>query len=73
MGSYPVLRRFTHQEYLRLERASSTKNEYVDGLIHAMAGGTYAHDTIVGNTSFLLQSRLLGGPVLSGRPTSGLR
>ena len=68
MGAYPVLRRFTSEEYLRLERASETKHEFVDGLIFAMAGGTRSHDRILMNTSFLLQSQLRGGKcdVLSG-------
>ena len=61
MGAYPVLRRFTHDEYLELERASDTRSEYVDGQIYAMAGGTYQHDTLVANTIFLLQSQLKGG------------
>src|SRR5882724_9560987 len=61
MGAYPVLRRFTHEEYLRLERASQTKNEYIDGLIYSMAGGTVHHDRVLMNTLFLLQSHLRGG------------
>ena len=61
MSAYPVLRRFTPEEYLRLERASRTKNEYVDGLIYAMAGATFSHDRIVMNATFLLQSQLRDG------------
>ena len=68
MGAYPVLRRFTSDEYLRLERASDTRHEFFDGLIYAMAGGTRTHDRVVMNASFLLQRQLRGGncDVLSG-------
>ena len=61
MGAYPILPRFTPEEYLRLERASRTKNEYVDGLIFAMAGATFKHDNIAVNTLVLLQNQLRGG------------
>ena len=46
MAAYPVLRRFSPEVYLRLERRSKTRNEYVDGLIYAMAGGTMSHDRV---------------------------
>ena len=62
MGAYPVLRRFTPEEYLRLERASATRNEYIDGQIYAMAGGTMEHDTIVKNIDRALAPQLEGGP-----------
>lgn len=39
-------RRFTPEEYLSLERAALEKNEYYDGEIFAMAGGTEDHNTI---------------------------
>lgn len=55
MGEYPILRRFTHQEYVRLERESTSKSEYVDGLIFAMAGGTANHDDVTVNAIALDQ------------------
>ena len=61
MGTYPVLRRFTPEEYLQLERASISKNEYVDGLIYARAGGTMEHARIVKNVDRALERQLEGG------------
>jgi Uma2 family endonuclease len=40
---------FTLQEYLRLEEKSGFKNEYIDGRIVPMAGGTVNHNRIAGN------------------------
>lgn len=37
------------QEYLQYERAGSSKHEYYAGEIFAMAGGSRAHNLIVGN------------------------
>ena len=61
MGAYPVLRRFTPEEYLRLERASLSRNEYVDGMIYAMAGGTFEHDRIIKNIERELEPQLRRG------------
>ena len=66
MGTYPVLRRFTPEEYLQLERASISKNEYVDGLIYAMAGGTMEHARIVKNVDRALERQLEGGTCETG-------
>lgn len=60
-AAYPVQRKFTFQEYLKLERAALTKSEYVDGEIFAMAGGTAEHDSINVNLLVLLQNQLKGG------------
>ena len=61
MSAYPVLRTFTLQEYLKLERASKTRNEYLDGQIYAMAGGTGDHSSLIVNTTILLGIQLRGG------------
>jgi Uma2 family endonuclease len=61
MGAYPILRRFTPEEYLALERASETRNEYVDGLIYAMAGGTYKHDRLSVKLMMMLQNQFGDG------------
>lgn len=44
---------FTPEEYLALERESSIKHEYRQGLVFAMAGAKKAHTTIAGNLSGL--------------------
>lgn len=40
---------FTEPEYLALERASSTKHEFINGLILAMAGGDPVHNLVCSN------------------------
>ena len=60
MGLYPALRLFTPEEYLTIERATTTKSEYMDGRIYAMAGSTRGHDAIAMNTLVALQMRLRG-------------
>lgn len=40
---------YTPEEYLELEVASETRNEYRNGVITPMAGGTPAHNRISGN------------------------
>ncbi len=51
---------FTPEEYLQLERESSVKHEYRQGLVFAMAGAKKAHVAIVGNLSGLLFNHLRG-------------
>ena len=60
MGLYPVPRLFTPDEYLMIERSASSKSEYMDGMIYAMAGATRGHDAIATNTLLALQMRLRG-------------
>lgn len=50
--------RLTPDEYLALEADSSTKHEYFDGSIVAMAGATDAHVTIALNLATELRSHL---------------
>jgi Uma2 family endonuclease len=52
--------RFTPEEYLKFERASKTKHEYIDGFIYAMAGGSPPHNRICFNTIVALGSQLTG-------------
>jgi Uma2 family endonuclease len=42
-------RYYTPEEYLELEKAADYKNEYIDGQIIPMAGGTVNHNRIAGN------------------------
>ena len=39
----PPQRRYTPEEYLRLEREAEEKHEYFEGEIFAMAGGSARH------------------------------
>lgn len=48
------------QEYLRLERLAETRNEYLDGQMVAMTGGTLRHGFIVGNLVGELKRQLKG-------------
>jgi Uma2 family endonuclease len=60
MSAYPKLRKFTPQEYLKIERAATFKSEYVDGQIYAMSGSTLGHNSIALNSAFSLRMRLKG-------------
>ena len=60
--STPAQRRFTVEEYFRIERDSTEKHEYRDGEIVSMAGGTVAHSRIIANCIQTLGNRLRGGP-----------
>ncbi len=53
-------RRFTPEEYLQLEGASQTRNEYLDGEIFLMTGGSLNHNRIVGNLFQELRQGLSG-------------
>jgi Uma2 family endonuclease len=43
------LHRYTYAEYVALERFSTTKHEFLDGEIYAMAGGSEDHSAIAAN------------------------
>ena len=47
-------RRMTVEEYLAVDEASDIRNEYIDGVIIPMAGGTGSHNMIVGNATIAL-------------------
>lgn len=51
---------YTAQEYLELEIAAETRNEYHNGEIIPMTGGTPNHNDIAGNLYILLKSALKG-------------
>lgn len=53
---------YTPAEYLALERADTTKNEYFDGQIYAMAGASRRHNLITGNLVRELGNELRGKP-----------
>lgn len=53
---------YTADEYLALEVKSEVRNEYRNGEIVPMTGGTPAHNEIIGNLIFLLKAGLKGKP-----------
>ncbi|MFC1642998.1 Uma2 family endonuclease [Myxococcota bacterium] len=52
----------TYDEYLELERTASTKHEYVNGHVYAMAGGTPEHARLQGRVIHLLTVASQGRP-----------
>lgn len=60
MGFPAEKTRYTVAEYLELEAKSPTKNEFHDGEILAMAGGTFQSSRIAMNLAALLVTRLRG-------------
>ncbi|CAN5571975.1 Uma2 family endonuclease [soil metagenome] len=50
------------EEYLRRERCAEFRNEYVNGEILAMAGGSLPHALVNHNIVAALRSRFRGGP-----------
>ena len=47
-------------KYLHDEERSDVKHEYLNGIVHAMAGGTLGHDAIGLNVTSALKTRLRG-------------
>lgn len=64
MGRMPVdpKPQLSVQEYLRLERQAETKNEYLDGQMVAMTGGSLRHSLIIGNLVGELRRQLRDRP-----------
>lgn len=53
---------YTFREYVAHEAASNTKHEYLDGQIHAMAGGTPEHSALIAAVATHLSNAVRGGP-----------
>ena len=53
---------FDAQAYLAWEAEQSTKHEYHDGVVFAMAGASDAHVTVAGNVYMALRNHLRGSP-----------
>lgn len=51
----------TVEEYLAEENLSSTRHEYLGGVVYAMSGGRNVHNQVATNISSSLWSRLRGG------------
>lgn len=58
MSALP-LPRHTPAGYLAFDRQADTRHEYLDGVIYAMAGGSYNHVTVINNFSRILGTLLL--------------
>lgn len=54
------LHRYTYADYVALERTSSTKHEFLDGEIYAMAGGTTEHSALAAEVIRLLRNAIGG-------------
>jgi Uma2 family endonuclease len=54
---------YTYEQYLALERDSTTKHEFVDGEIYAMAGGSRRHSALASRISGVLERDLPAGCV----------
>ncbi|HEX3877491.1 MAG TPA: Uma2 family endonuclease, partial [Bryobacteraceae bacterium] len=57
MSTQPITK-VTAEEYLELERRSEFRSEYLDGQMFAMAGSSFNHSLIAGNTQGLLFAQL---------------
>ena len=56
----PALKQLNREDYFALEETSAEKHEFYQGDIFAMAGGTFNHATISGNTFASLKFKLRG-------------
>src|SRR5712692_7135469 len=63
--------RLTPEQYLEIERAAEFRNEYYNGRMYAMSGGSHPHAIVIGNLAFALRSGLGKRPCLV--TTSDLR
>jgi Uma2 family endonuclease len=61
------------EQYLAFEATALVKHEYVDGHVHAMAGGTTAHDRIANNVRAAIDAHLGDGPCVVYGPDVRLR
>ncbi|MBF2005038.1 MAG: Uma2 family endonuclease [Chlorogloeopsis fritschii C42_A2020_084] len=62
MIAQPETKHYTVEEYLELEVASDIRNEYRDGEIVPMTGGTPDHNDIASNLVAILKVALRGKP-----------
>src|SRR6266849_2096693 len=56
--------RLTPEQYLEIERAAEFRNEYYNGRMYAMSGGSHPHAIVIGNLAFALRSGLGKRPCL---------
>lgn len=60
MASRPPVN-YSFREYVAHDAASSTKHEYLDGQIYAMAGGSPEHSALIASVSAHLSNQVRGG------------
>jgi Uma2 family endonuclease len=60
VARHPV--RYTFRAYVAHDSASSTKHEFLDGQIYAMAGGTPEHSALIASVTTHIASQIRGGP-----------
>ena len=56
--------RLTPEQYLELDRASEFRNEYFNGRMYAMSGGTFIHALVIANLTGELRSGLKTRPCM---------
>ena len=56
------LHRYSYEDYRVLEESASTKHEFLDGEIYAMAGGTPLHAALGAAVATTLSNQLAGSP-----------
>jgi Uma2 family endonuclease len=54
----PRLHRHTYADYVAVEQTSSTKHEFYDGEIYAMAGGTEEHSALAAEVLYQLRNAI---------------
>lgn len=50
----------TYEDYLAAEQAGTTKHEWLDGVVYAMAGGSLEHSRLAGNMHTALKTAFAG-------------
>ena len=50
----------TYEDYLAAEQANTTKHEWLDGVVYAMAGGSLEHSRLAGNMHTALKTAFAG-------------
>lgn len=58
----PAQKLLSYDDYLSVEQESDTRHEFLDGEVHAMAGGTPRHATVKMNVTLALGIPLQGSP-----------
>jgi Uma2 family endonuclease len=73
MVAHPEPTMLSVEDYLAFEEASQVRHEYRHGHVHAMSGGTIAHDLIANDVRAALAAHLATGPCMVLGPDVRLR